>query len=321
MPLGSAPLARAPKALAAATMLFLAACEVAPPPEPMPPPTAPKARPERIATPALPPVSQELRAYYQAAQDELLAQGMMRTDRGGPDAPFNERQLIENFVQIALYDEYSRIGGRLVARPVPSRLRRWEQPVRMSVIFGETVPAAQQARDRAEIGRYTQRLAELTGLSIQKTEADANFHVLILNEEERRAFAPRLRELVPGIDDMALRTITGLPRQTFCVVFSFSRGGASTYAHAIAVVRAEHPDLLRQSCIHEELAQGLGLANDSPLARPSIFNDNEEFALLTHHDELLLQMLYDPRLRPGMTEATARPILQVIARELMGGES
>ena len=87
------------------------------------------------------------------------------------------------------------------------------------------------------------------------------------------------------------------------------------------LVKAEHPDLLRLSCIHEEVAQAMGLANDSPQARPSIFNDDEEFALLTRHDELLLKMLYDPRLKLGMTPAEARPTVQRIAREYLGGES
>ena len=64
---------------------------------------------------------------------------------------------------------------------------------------------------------------------------------------------------------------------------------------------------MRLSCIHEEITQGLGLANDSPLARPSIFNDDEEFALLTPMDELMLKMLYSPRLSAGMTETEARP--------------
>ena len=82
------------------------------------------------------------------------------------------------------------------------------------------------------------------------------------------------------------------------------------------MIRAELPDRLRLSCIHEELAQGMGLANDSPDARPSIFNDDEEFAYLTAHDERLLKMLYDPRLRPGMTEAEALPIVTRIAAEL-----
>jgi hypothetical protein len=89
----------------------------------------------------------------------------------------------------------------------------------------------------------------------------------------------------------------------------------------VALIRAEHPELLRSACIHEELAQGMGLANDSPAARPSIFNDDEEFGLLTRHDELLLKMLYDPRLRTGMTAAEAEPIIQRIATELLNPPS
>ena len=65
----------------------------------------------------------------------------------------------------------------------------------------------------------------------------------------------------------------------------------------------------------------MGLANDSPQARPSIFNDDEEFGLLTSHDELLLRMLYDPRFEAGMSAAEAAPIAREIATELLGGES
>src|SRR5690606_5072987 len=106
---------------------------------------------------------------------------------------------------------------------------------------------------------------------------------------------------------------------TYCLVVARDGAGSNAYVQAVAVIRAEHPDLLRLSCIHEELAQGLGLANDDPNARPSIFNDDEEFALLTRMDELMLRILYDARLRPGMTEDEARPIVQEIAQELLGG--
>jgi hypothetical protein len=74
---------------------------------------------------------------------------------------------------------------------------------------------------------------------------------------------------------------------------------------------------MRRECFHEEIAQGLGLINDSPRARPSIFNDTKEFALLTRQDELMLRILYDARLKPGMTLAEAAPIVEVIAAELM----
>ena len=71
---------------------------------------------------------------------------------------------------------------------------------------------------------------------------------------------------------------------------------------------------MRDACYHEEIAQGLGLSNDSDLARPSIFNDDEEFALLTTHDEYLLRMLYDTRMPLGADPATARPVAAELAR-------
>ena len=108
-----------------------------------------------------------------------------------------------------------------------------------------------------------------------------------------------------------------MPRNVHCLVLAFSDvNSKDAYSYALAVIRAEHPKILKQACIHEEIAQGLGLGNDSPRARPSIFNDDDEFALLTDHDAILLEMLYDPRLTPGLSLSKARPILHKIASEL-----
>lgn len=282
----------------------------------------PLSRPEAAQPPQQSAESKAIAAHFARVQNDLLARGLMRTDGGGPDVPFSQRQLVEDFIKIALFDEYSSAGGVMVARQTESRLRRWEKPVRMSVSFGATIPEEQRRKDRHDVSQYAHRLSRVSGLPItMTTPQNANYTVLFLNEDERIAYGPRLRQLVPGIDAMTVREITSMPRSTFCLVFAFSRGDSSSYDRAVAVIRGEHPDALRQSCIHEELAQGLGLANDSPAARPSIFNDDEEFALLTTHDELLLKMLYDPRLRPGMRPDEARPIVREIAAELMGGPS
>ncbi|MEK9643816.1 MAG: DUF2927 domain-containing protein, partial [Paracoccaceae bacterium] len=39
------------------------------------------------------------------------------------------------------------------------------------------------------------------------------------------------------------------------------------------------------------------------------------FALLTEYDEILLNILYDPRLRSGMSLNTAAPVLRQIINE------
>ena len=264
--------------------------------------------------------SKALSVYYRGVQSDLLSQGLLRTDSGTRSAPFGPRELTENFVRIALYDEYVFRGDRLVASAQPSRLRKWDRPISISVEFGETVPFSPRRQDLRIIPDYAARLSRLTGLPIRVGGGNANFHVLILNEDERLAYGPRVRELVPGISSPAVRTIDSMPKSTLCLVNAFAgTSNSSSFTAAVAVIRGEHPDRLRQSCIHEELAQGLGLANDSPFARPSIFNDDEEFALLTKHDELLLQILYDPRLRIGMTEEQAKPIVETSAGDLSGG--
>lgn len=297
--------------------LALAACEEvtgpvapAPPEQPEEPAPGPKEPSE---------ASRSAARHYARVQSDLLARGLLRRDGGGPDTPYSDRQLTENFVRIALFDEYVSRGGRLVAQQSESSLRRWEQPIRFGLRFGETVPDAQRAKDRANVASYVRRLGRATGHPMSMGTGNGNFTVLMLNEDERAAIGPELQKLVPGIDRAAIRTIENLPRDTLCLVFATTTANSSVYTRAVAIIRAEHPDLLRLSCIHEELAQGLGLANDSPEARPSIFNDDEEFGLLTTHDEQLLRILYDDRLEPGMTAIEAKPIVKKIVAETMGG--
>lgn len=265
--------------------------------------------------------SDALRTYYTRIEDRLVSRGLLRVDGGGPDTPFTDTQLARNFVRIALFDEYVSDGGILRARATASNLSRWSGPVRMSVEFGDTIPADQRLSDRIEVAKYANRLARVTGHPITMSNANPNFYVMFLNEGDRLGSEARLRQMVPGIAPSSMRAILDLPSNQLCIVVAFSEAGKSTYSKAIAVIRGEHPDLLRKSCIHEELAQGLGLPNDSPAARPSIFNDDEEFGLLTTHDETLLRMLYDPRLRNGMDAAEAAPIVRQIATELTMGSA
>ncbi|MDP5084324.1 MAG: DUF2927 domain-containing protein [Yoonia sp.] len=297
----------------------LTGCNLVAPPV-LPPELPPVATPEPPQEPVVSPpsrASQDLAIYYRRLQNDLLTQGLLRGDGGGPDTPFTDTQLARNFVRIALFNEYSDDSDFQRPQATISKLRRWTGPIRMSVEFGDTVPLAQRDADLASVSAYAARLSRATGVPIEITDRDPNFHVLFLGEDDRRAYGDRLREIVPNISNATVRSFVNLPRDQLCFVIGTFVPGQSSYSKAVAMIRAEHPNLMRSACIHEELAQGMGLANDSPNARPSIFNDDEEFALLTNHDTLLLRMLYDPRLQTGMEPAVAAPIARVIAREYL----
>lgn len=283
-----------------------------------------------IAAPARPiealavdPRSAELVTYYANIENTRLSNRLMRSDgRLSGSAPSAAR-LAEDYIDIALREEHARthsgFGG--AARSV---VRRWDTPVQYRLEFGPSVSRARQIQDHGSVADLTTRLASAARHPISLAplgSTQGNFHVLVLSESERLAIGPRLRELVPGIDEAAVRLAADLPRETFCLVMAFSRGGNAVYTEAVAIIRAEHPDLTRLACYHEELTQGLGLASDSANARPSIFNDDQEFALITDHDLLLLRLHYDPRLSPGMSQARAERVIFSIASELTAGET
>jgi len=302
-----------------AMVAALAACTPQPPVEPT---LKPIARPE--TPPAPPPVvakptsqkSAKLRSYFHQIQQAQLSQGLLRRDGGGQDTPFSAGMLVRNFEQIAFYNEYN---ATLTGRGDKSPMRRWERPVRMEVVFGDGVPPSERARDETSIKKYAARLAATTQHSVS-VGGKPNFMVIVAGEDDRSEALALAAKRIPGVTAESLAALGDLRRDTYCVVAAYA-GGAdpNIYTAAVAVIRAENPSLMRLSCIHEELAQGLGLANDSPTARPSIFNDDDEFALLTRHDELLLKMLYDPRLHAGMTAEEATPVAREIANELLGG--
>lgn len=304
-----------------AALALLAACASPAPVKDLPHGMMPRARPAGLQPPAETTDARVMTAYYAKVQADLLAQGLLRTDGGGRDTPYTDRMLADNFLRIALYDEYARGNGGFAQHETESRLRRWVAPVHVALRFGDSVPLDRRATDRARIGSYLARLAKITGHPIALSDTAPNFFLQIVSEDERHALGPEIAAALPDLSASEIAGITELPPSTYCLVYAVSDDETGVYSRAFAVIRSEHPDLLRLSCLHEEIAQGLGLANDSPVARPSIFNDDEEFALLTTQDELMLKMLYDPRLRPGMTVDEARPIVKTLAQELLGGES
>ena len=306
------------RGLAVALLLAaLAGCtsRIEPEPRPARPPAPPPAA-EAV------PGGESLDDFYASIERDLTSSGRMRRDVAPADAPYTVDDLVRDFERIALYDEYADVGGRFVRAESPALLRRWDRPVRVAVMTGTSASPEDAARDRANVAAFTRRLAQLTGLDMTPGEgADVNFLVLFMTSNERTAFADQVAAFYPDFAPAVMGALRDTPLDTFCTAYAFSDPGQpSVYSAVIILIRAEHPPLTRLSCVHEELAQAMGLPNDSPDARPSLFNVSLEFALLTEHDAILLRMLYAQRLRPGMTAEEARPLLPAIAEDAIAAQ-
>ena len=269
-------------------------------------------------------------------QDWLTAEravGRMRDDPAPLDAPFDNPTLARNFRTIAFDVERDPFatGEARGASGEARLLRRWKGPVRWAVYAAP----AEQVRVQSLVGGLAARLAGLTGLDFHPAGAASgppaappNLQVWLVPDRIEAllgSFPPDVRETPDAggtirarIGDF-IRTWYGATASP-CAAQFFNVAGpsleAGTILGALVLIRAGLPDALLRSCIEEELTQAMGLPNDDAAVRPSIFNDEKEFGVLTAHDELLLRVLYDPRLSPGMTPETAMPVVRQIIAEL-----
>ena len=90
---------------------------------------------------------------------------------------------------------------------------------------------------------------------------------------------------------------------------------------AVTIFIPEHsaPHVFR-ICFVEEIMQALGPGNDLYRLEDSGFNDDEVHVAPTAFDLFMLRLLYDPSVRPGMTEAEARRAVDAILRRLVDNE-
>jgi len=269
--------------------------------------------------PRPPALGYDLGTYYAAAEAEIRANGGMRTEYAPADAPFTKQDLARNFMRIALFDEFTTINAAWQTNVTPSNLRRYDRPVLVRVVNGGETPESDAQFNATAVAQFTRRLARITGLDMRLANEGerANMVVFFLNRKEQPRIARKLGRYITAPPRAVENAFANSPVDLLCAAFSLSDATTpDSYHSSVILIKSEHSIAQRNACVMEEMAQALGLTNDSPEARPSLFNDDEEFAALTRHDELLLRILYDSRLQSGMTPAEVRPLLAGIIEDI-----
>jgi hypothetical protein len=209
------------------------------------------------------------------------------------------RYLVDAFVEVALKSEYS-------TRQHP--VRKWTSPVNYFIV--------QQAGDEELHGElirtHLAHLSAITGLPIRPADTRAAANYLIVLTSADKLEADLLTYFGPG----PARLREQFYRDSVCMA-TFAAGHKGSIYRAVAVIPVDTArgsgNLL--SCVAEELTHAMGLPNDTFKSLPSIFSHRVARAFLSGLDQLLLKMLYDPRVKPGMSEKILRPLLQTIANE------
>lgn len=234
--------------------------------------------------------------------------------------PENEA-LLRDFRSLAYQTERPVLGGDGRPRARRDHLAKWTIPIRVALIDGDRsapgspVPATFRKLAEAQLAE----LAELTGLEIAAAPlAEANLLIFLASDpfaaarRHRGLFGRKITD-VPSYEAL----LAAMEGSATC--FGFFWGGwpeGRSIDFAVAFVRSNRGRRTTEGCLVQEVTQVLGLANDLDAAANSVFSDSGRQVALTARDRLLLRLLYDRRLRPGMPWAEAEPLARAALRDL-----
>lgn len=220
-----------------------------------------------------------------------------------------DEDYVRNFRTVAFYREFD-------ADKIQQPLTRWEGPLRVALVGDVKTRYSEYTR------LHLEDLASLTGLDIALApHEEANILVILSPEPFERALDTYRADYRSYFSsDRAMEAITAqMKAEATCYARVITdEADDNVITGAMALIPTDQGRFVVRACIIEELTQAMGLFNDSDEIRPSIFNDSSPNMVLTEHDRILLRVLYDSRLRPGMTWTQAEPVVRLVVAKLRG---
>jgi hypothetical protein len=206
---------------------------------------------------------------------------------------FTDAEIIDGFFKVTFGAEFHVSSG-------VDRIRRYEGPVRVYV--DNRMQPDRSPQVAAVVSDIRDRIR---GLDIAMTG----------KRDEAQIVVSLVRDRDLG---RAIRTLYGVDRarriqrslEPQCLS-GFRKDESSRILHSDVLIVADAGDLVFYDCIYEELLQSLGPINDTTVPW-TMFNDDVQMGFFGVYDQFLLNILYDTRIRPGMTRAEVQALLPAV---------
>ncbi|HET7803716.1 MAG TPA: DUF2927 domain-containing protein [Pseudolabrys sp.] len=217
------------------------------------------------------------------------------------DAPpqytrFTAAELERGFLALAFGSDL-RIGAR------PLGIRRFDHPIRVRVIGGGSVD-----RKIAMSRILSDYAREVPRLQLSETSAsDADVELRLIDEKDFRsalqlAFGAKVaRTFVARTDPQCMTSVKS------------TADGA--IVRSVSFIIVDKGDDVFLDCAYHELLHAFGLSNHDQRNPWTTLNQKRMVGYLTVYDRSLLTLLYDERIKPGMTARQVRALLPGLIAE------
>ncbi len=204
---------------------------------------------------------------------------------------FTDGEIIEGFLKTAFGAEYH-LAGRV------DRIRKYDVPVRVFADGADRADRkAQLAKVVADIGQRVQHL----DIAMVSSSGEANVVVnLVRDRDLSRTItkfygSERAKEIRTSLDPQCLS--------------GFRKNEKFEIEHSDVILTVDSGDFVFLDCAYEELLQSLGPINDTSSVPWTMFNDEVSMGFFDVYDQYILNLLYDPRIKAGMTVQEVKAVL------------
>jgi hypothetical protein len=210
---------------------------------------------------------------------------------------FTDGEIVEGFLKTAFGAEYH-LAGRV------DRIRRFDGPVRVFADSDRADRKAQLAKVVADIGSRVRHL----DIAMTNASEAANVRVKMVRDRDLHRTiasfygAEKAREIRTSLDPQCLS--------------GFRKNDHFEIEHSDVILTVDNGDFTFLDCAYEELLQSLGPINDTPSVPWTMFNDNVSMGYFDVYDQYILNLLYDPRIRPGMTLPEVKAVLPEVLADV-----
>jgi hypothetical protein len=178
------------------------------------------------------------------------------------------------------------------------RVRKYDEPVRIFVV--SRASPDRRAEIATIVADIRSRVNHLD-VAVTNNRADANFVVMLVGKHNliptirSRYGADRAKQIQQSLHPQCL---SGIGKDEFYRI-----------RRAEVILPVDAGEFTFYDCAYEELLQALGTINDDQSVPWTMFNDDVQMGFFDVYDQYLLNILYDPRIRPGMTKQQVGAIL------------
>jgi hypothetical protein len=218
--------------------------------------------------------------------------------RSSERTAFSDTEIADGFFKIAFGAELRLAGGA-------NRVRKFDGPVR---VFLDDRAHASRRADIAAVITDIRTYVDHLDIALTENRKAANVVVTLVRDHNElmrtmRSFYGRRRA-----DEIERRLA---PR----CLSGFSEDAKHRIRRAEVLLTADGGDFSFLDCAYEELLQALGPINDDRSVPWTMFNDDIQMGFFDVYDQYILNILYDPRVRPGMT----RQEIEVLLPDILPG--